>query len=63
MTDLSLSEKKRLLLEARAARIGTEGPAENKYDLSGLETRTNIRKKSKKVSRNRFNRLQRSNTF
>lgn len=45
MTDLSLGEKKKLLMEARAARKGQGGPAENMSDLSGLETRSTKRKK------------------
>ena len=39
MTDLSVSEQKKLMKAARAARKGTGGPSESKSDLSGLETR------------------------
>ena len=39
MTDLSMKEQKRLMLEARATRRGV-GQSTAKSDLSGLETRS-----------------------
>lgn len=45
MIGLSLAEKRKLLVASRATQKNIGGPSENKYDISGLETRTTRRKK------------------
>src|ERR1051325_6874352 len=46
MTNMSLKEQRKLMAEARAARMGDDGPSETKSNLVGLEVRVPKKKKN-----------------